>query len=332
MSINVNTNNSNQNQIKDALGREQINIASDEAIESFKKAGKIAADALHFGKSLIKKEVAMLEILDKVEDIIKQLCAKLGDGNAGGIGFPAQASCNDIAAHYCPEEDDKVIFSDQLVCLDVGVHVNGYIGDNALSVDLSGKYSELVKASRDALNNAIKAITVGCYNSEVGQVIQETIESYGFKPVRNLSGHGIARWNIHSKPGMPNYNSAEKFKLEENMIIAIEPFASTGAGLIYEANEASVFMQESRKGVRGTFSREILKEIEKLNGLPFTTRWLTRKFGRPKVNFGMRELIQAEVVRAYPPLVDKAHGIISQAEHTVLVKDKPVILTKYDDE
>ena len=77
------------------------------------------------------------------------------------------------------------------------------------------------------------------------------------------------------------------------------------------------------------FSR---KEVEKLNGLPFTTRWLTRKFGKPKVNFGMRELMQTDVVRSYPPLVDKAHGIISQAEHTLLVKDKPVILTKYDDE
>ena len=319
-------------QLKDNLGRELVNIASDEAIESFKKAGKIAGEALHYGKSLIKKEAAMLEVLDKVEDKIKQLCAKLGDGYIGGIGFPAQASCNDIAAHYCPEEDDKIVFSDQLICLDVGVHVNGYIGDNALTVDLSGKYNELVKASREALDNAIKAVGVGVYNSEVGQVIQETIESYGFKPVRNLSGHGIARFNIHTKPGMPNYNSAEKFKLEENMVIAIEPFASTGAGLIYEANEASVFMQESKKGVRGTFAREILKEVEKLNGLPFTTRWLTRRFGKAKVNFGMRELMQAEVIRGYPPLVDKAHGIISQAEHTLLVKDKPVILTKYDDE
>lgn len=324
MSIKVDDNEIDVSMLRDPLGRELVNIANDEAIENFKKAGKIAGEALHYGKNLIKKGTPMLEVLDKVEEKIKSL--------GGGIGFPTQASCNDIAAHYCPEEDDKIVFSDQVVCLDVGVHVNGYIGDNALTVDLSGKYSELVNASREALNNAIKTVGVGVYNSEVGQVIQETIESYGFKPVRNLSGHGIARWNIHTKPGMPNYNSAEKFKLEENMVIAIEPFASTGAGLIYEANEASVFMQESKKGVRGTFAREILKEIEKLNGLPFTTRWLTRKFGKAKINFGMRELMQADVVKSYPPLVDKAHGMISQAEHTLLVKDKPIILTKYDDE
>jgi methionyl aminopeptidase len=309
--------------IVDELGRQVNNVISEEDVDKLVRAGKIAAEALHYGKSLIKKDNTMLDMLDKVEDKIKQLGAE--------PAFPAQASCNDIAAHYCPEEDDTIVFSDQLVSLDVGVHVDGFIGDNAVTVDLSGEHSELVKASREALNNAIKAVSVGAYNSEIGQVIDETITSFGFKPVRNLSGHGLGRYNIHTKPSMPNFNTAEKFKLEENMVIAIEPFASSGAGLIYEINEASVFMQIAKKNVRGAFGRALLKEISKYNGMAFAARWLTRKLGKAKVNFGMRELMLAEIVRAHPPLVDKEHGMVSQAEHTVLVKDKPVVLTRWDE-
>ena len=114
-----------------------------EDIENYKKAGKIAGEALQYGKSLIKKDASMLEVADKIEAKIKEL--------GGELAFPVQMSLNEAAAHYCPDEDDKTVFSDQLVCLDVGVHVNGCIGDTACSVDLSGQHGDLVKASQEAL-------------------------------------------------------------------------------------------------------------------------------------------------------------------------------------
>src|SRR3990167_3798531 len=124
-----------------------------EEIEKYRQAGKITAQALEHGKSLVKKGALMVEVLDKIEQKVLDLNGKLA--------FPAQISCNHIAAHYCPEEDDKTVFSDQLVCLDVGVQLDGFIGDTAVTVDLSGKHEDLVKASREALENAIKTIKVG---------------------------------------------------------------------------------------------------------------------------------------------------------------------------
>jgi len=292
-----------------------------EEIEKYRQAGKITAQALEYGKSLVKKGALMVEVLDKIEEKINEL--------GGKPAFPAQVSCNHIAAHYCPEEDDKTVFSDQLVCLDVGVHVDGFIGDTAVTVDLSGKYTGLIKAAEEALDNAIKIIKVGTTLGEIGKTIQETIQKYGFAPVRNLSGHGLGKYEVHTKPSIPNFDNKDATKIEKGMVFAVEPFASTGAGIVQDLGNATVFELTEKRPVRSPLTRQVLKEIEIYNGLPFTTRWLTRKFGQ-RAKIALREMGQLGMIYAHPPLADKNKGMISQAEHTVLIDNegKAIILTK----
>ncbi len=291
----------------------------EETLESYKKAGKIAAEALVYGKEMIKPGAKMVEVCDAVEDKIVSL--------GGGIAFPAQISCNEIVAHYCPTEECDIVFEDQVACLDVGVHVGGYIGDNAVTVDLSGKYSELVKASREALNAALKIIAPGVTLSEIGKTVQEVISSYDFAPVRNLSGHGLGKFDVHTKPSIPNFDTGDDTALVEGTVIAIEPFASAGQGVVSEGSSNSLFMLTADRSVRNTFTRQVLKEIQGYNGLPFTTRWLTRKFGAAKTRFALKELNNNNMLREFPPLVDT--GLVSQAENTVYVCEKPVVLTKF---
>jgi len=294
----------------------------EETLNKLKKAGQVAAQALEYAKTLIKKDASLLEVTEKIEEKIKEL--------GGGLAFPVQISLNDTAAHFCPDQDDKTILKDQLVSIDIGVHIDGFIGgDTALTVDLSGENEELVKASREALNNALKIIKPGIKLREIGKTIHETITKYGFSPVRNLSGHGLDQYNIHSPPSVPNYDNGDETELKEDQLIAIEPFASKGAGIVYESGNPSVFQLTEKKPVRNIFTRQILKELEKLNGLPFCRRWLTKKFSLPKVNFALRELKALDILREYPPLVDKNHGLVSQAEHTLIVtKQGCEILTK----
>jgi len=290
-----------------------------ETIAKYKKSGKIAASALAYGKELIKKDAKVLDVCNKVEEKILSL---------GGVpAFPAQISMNSIAAHYCPEDDDEIVFSDQVVCLDVGVHVDGFIGDNACTVDLSGENSSLVKASSEALKAAIEKVKVGVKLSSIGKVIEETITSFGYLPVRNLSGHGLDAYNVHCPPTIPNFDTKSDEVLEKG-VIAIEPFATTGAGMIHEKGEPSVFNMVGRKSVRVGFVRNIQKEIEKLNGLPFTTRWLTKKFSIAQVKFSLNQFKQFGVLKEYPPLVEKQDGLVSQAEHSLLVDDEVVVLTE----
>ena len=292
-----------------------------EIIEKYKKAGRIAAQVLEYGKELIKKDNSLLDVTEKIEAKIFELGAK--------PAFPVQISMNHIAAHACPEEDDKTLFSEQVVCLDVGVHIDGYIGDNACTVDLSGKYGDLVKASREALEEAIKVVKVGVTLGEIGRAIHDIIVKYGFSPVRNLSGHGLDKFNQHTKPSIPNFDTDDKSKIEKGMVFAIEPFASTGAGIVQDSGVASVYSLINKKPVRSQITREILKEIDNYEGLPFAKRWLTKKFG-VKANFALRELLQRNIIREYKPLADASKGMVSQAEHSLLIDDNGnvIVLTK----
>jgi len=291
----------------------------EETKQKYIQAGKIAAQVLDFGKNLIKKDASLLEVTEKIEAKIFELGAK--------PAFPVQISLNHLAAHFCPDEDDTTKFLDQVINLDVGVHIDGYIGDNAVTVDLSGKNENLVKASREALEEALKVIKIGTTLGEIGKAIQGAIQKYGFAPVRNLSGHGLGLYKQHEKPSIPNFDTKDNTKIEKGMVFAVEPFASTGSGIVQDSGTASVFMLQNKKPVRSQISREVLKFIEQYEGLPFCRRWLTKKFGI-KANFALRELQQFDIIKAYPPLADSNKGLVSQAEHSVLIDDEVIVLTR----
>jgi methionyl aminopeptidase len=289
-------------------------------IDGWRNAGKIAAQALEYGVSLIKPGALFLDVSDKIEEKIIEL---------GGImAFPVQMSMDHVAAHYCADPNEQTIFEDQLVSLDVGVHIDGAIGDNACTVDLSGRYGDLVKSSREALNNAEKILGIGATLGEIGKTIQETIGSYGFSPIHNLSGHGLDLFNIHTFPSIPNFDTKDDTPLEKGMVIAIEPFATDGAGMIYETETANIFALAQKKPVRSPFAREVLKKIECYGGLPFTTRWLSRDIPLVKVNFALKELLKLGIIRQYPPLPDKNKGMVSQAENTFIIGETVERLTR----
>ncbi|MBT4935409.1 type II methionyl aminopeptidase [Candidatus Woesearchaeota archaeon] len=293
-----------------------------ETIQKYSKAGEIAATALQYGKSLIKNGAKVIEILDAVETKIEDM--------GGKPAFPAQISLNECAAHSCSSMDDDTILRDHVVKLDVGVHIDGYIADNALTVDLSGKYTDLVNASRDALNEALKIIKPGITLAEIGNVIHKTITSAGFSPVRNLSGHGLGHYNIHTKPSVPNFDNGNKNTLEDGDVIAIEPFASMGAGIVQESVPATVFTLMKDTGVRDPITRKVLQEIKKYNGLPFAKRWLERTFGTPRTNLALRTLVRMDCIQEHNPLVDQSRGMVSQAEHSVIVQGKPLVYTRIE--
>lgn len=291
-------------------------------IPDWKKAGSLAAQALEFGKKKVKIGASLREVADSVEQKIRDL---------GGIpGFPCNVSRNSQAAHYSPAPDDNDVFTEKdVVKLDVGACFNGAIGDNAVTIDLTGKYSELAKAAEEARDAAVKLAKPGTQLREMGAIVEEAILKRGFQPVRNLSGHGIGLYVVHTKFSVPNYDNGDKRKLEENDTIAIEPFATTGkSGMIHEGTSAEIFKLKALKPVRDMTARAIIRDLEIYKGLPVAVRYL--KYPLLKVNAAMRELQSKGMVHWYPVLLDNDNGIVSQAEHSVLVKDKPVILTKVD--
>ena len=296
-------------------------IKSEEELKDWIMAGKLTAKIRDYAKKLIQEDASYLKVTELIEQKIKELNAK--------PAFPPQLSINEIAAHQCADPDEDYIFKDgDIVKIDVGVMVNGAIGDSAYTVVVGGGHDNLLKASREALSKAISIIKPGIRISEIGRVIEATIKSYGFQPIKNLSGHGLGKYSIHEPPSIPNYDNNSNTILKENQVIAIEPFATNGIGIVQETGQANIFAQISNKPVRSPYAREILREISKFNGLPFTTRWLTRSMSIFKVKMGLRELLNNGIITQYPPLREKAKGLVSQYEHSLLVKDTPIVLTE----
>ncbi len=296
-----------------------------EQLEKWREAGKIAAEALKYGQSLIKKGAIIKEVCDAVDKKILEL--------GGKPAWPTQIGLNHVAAHYTPDPDDNTTFNDELVCMDVGAHIDGCIGDCALTVDLSGKHQKFLTAVQEALDEAIKLVKPGIEVREIGKKICEVIEKHGLNPIRNLGGHGIEEFEIHASPKIPNFDDDNTAKIEKDKIYAIEPFATDGRGMVKESERVNLFTLTDVKPVRSQFAREILNCIEEnFDELPFTTRWLSEKFGLVKTNLALRELERLDCLDKHPPLVEESKGLVAQWEKTIYVNEngEVEILTQFE--
>jgi methionyl aminopeptidase len=292
------------------------------ALECHRKAGRIAAGCREWARENIKPGVLVRDILEGVERQIYD--------EGAAPGFPAQSSRNSCAAHYCSSPDDEMAYEEgDCVKVDIGVHVDGYIADTACSVDLSkdGRWTPLVKASSDALAAAIAAVGPGVRVGEVGAAIERTIMAAGFEPVRNLTGHGLARWKVHTAPQVPNYGERGGGRILEGQIIAIEPFASTGRGYIHERGKAEVFMMVRPPMKAKGLDKDVLKEIQSWRGLPIARRYF-RHLDTAAVEDTFSKLAKQGSLVRYPPLVEDEGVMVTQTEHSMYVSaDGVEILT-----
>lgn len=278
---------------------------TDEIIEKYRKAGRILSEVRRLTAEKVTEGASLLMVAEFAENMIRE--------KGGEPAFPVNISRNDEAAHSTPCFNDKAVFGKDVVKLDIGVHIDGYIADTAITVDLSG-HPELVRAAETALEEAIKIIKAGVNTSDIGGVIENAITSFGYKPIINLTGHGLAQYIQHAPPAIPNRRMPGGVVLEEGDIIAIEPFATDGAGKIHDAGSAEIYHIVSDRPVRHPSARKLLQEIEKYKTLPFAKRWLGER-----VDFAMLALSKANIIRPYPILKEVEGGLISQAEHTVMV-------------
>jgi methionyl aminopeptidase len=297
---------------------------SPDELENFRKAGKLAAKVREESKRLIMVGESLLDIADMVEQSIKD--------EGGKPAFPVNISINDIAAHYTPEFDSTALMEDNaLVKIDLGIEINGALSDTAYTIDLSGKNETLVKASEEALENAIKSIRPGVAVGEIGGVIEDTIKKYGFRPISNLSGHMIKSNQLHAGIDIPNIKTKDPYQFQEGDIFAIEPFATTGQGYVEDLEQVEIFSLYAPSNIRMRQSRKIVEHVIKNYGmLPFAERWVRKEFSsKLLVSAAFKELLQNQFLRGYPILREVSRGLVSQAEHTVLVtSDGCEILTK----
>jgi len=278
----------------------------EDVLEKYREAGRIlkivrteAADMIKVGNSLLE-----------VAEFVEKKTIELG----GRPAFPCNISRNQEAAHATPKAGDKDAFGKDMVKLDLGVHVDGYIADSAITVDLSGN-PDIVKASEDALAAAIDLMKPGISTGEVGAAIEESIRNYGLNPIINLTGHGLSQYEAHDNPAVPNRHVEGGFILKEGDVLAIEPFATNGKGLVHDGSWAEIYSIIRKKPVRMPAVRNVLKQAEEYRELPFAKRWLNAD----RLDFSLIQLEKAGILHSYPVLIESAGGLVSQAEHTVII-------------
>ena len=287
----------------------------DEIFDKYREAGLIAAKILRDGAKEIRVGTPYLDIVESIESRVSE--------EGAALAFPLNLSLNEDAAHDTASPGDTRLFArGDVAKLDLGVQVDGYIADTATTVDL-GINSLLVEASKQALEAAINRIRPGVTAGDLGMAVQSAIESRGYRPISNLTGHGLDRYVLHRSPTIPNVGINGGVILEEGMVFAIEPFATTGSGHVTEKTRREIYSQISQKPVRIPAGRAILEKIQDRHGLPFARRWLNEK----RMDLALPTLIRSQVLHVYPVLSDIPGSLVSQAEHTIIVTADGCIVT-----
>ncbi len=293
-----------------------------ETLEIYRRAGKIASEARNWAAETIKPGMLLRDLQEGVEKRIR---------DAGALpSFPAQTSRNNIAAHYCSSPTDNTRYEEgDLVKIDIGAHIDGYPVDTGVSVDLSSdrRWKGLIDAAAAALDAAIATVGDGVPVGDVGTAIEDAIRATGFEPITNLSGHGLARWELHSTPQIPNHAQKGGPKLKAGMIFAVEPFTTTGAGFVEDDGQPEIFRLERQPRPSNKLFAPMMEALDEWHGLPVAMRYFT-DLPRKPVERTINELVKQGAMHAYAPLVEVSDAFVGWKEHTIyLGEDGPEVIT-----
>lgn len=321
------------------LDRQQNNKWQD-----FRKGAEIHRRVRAKAKQNIRPGMLMLEIADLIENSVRSYT---GNDHTlkQGIGFPTGLSVNHVAAHYTPNSNDKLTLKQEDVMkVDIGIHVNGRIVDSAFTLTFDEKYDSLLTAVREATYTGIKEAGIDVRLNDIGASVQEVMESYEMelngktypiKCIRNLNGHNIGDFVIHSGKTVPIVPNGDMTKMEEGETFAIETFGSTGKGYVIGQGECSHYALNQNIdniSLPTQKARDLVQTIKTNFGtLPWCRRYLERA-GEDKYLLALNQLVRAGVVEDYPPLVDTSGSYTAQFEHTILLHPhKKEVVSKGDD-
>ena len=288
---------------------------SKDELEKLRQAGKIAAEVRETMRKTVREGMQIIEVCEKTETLIREL--------GGKPAFPCNVSINEIAAHYTsPPNDERTIPKNSVVKVDIGTHVNGSVADTAVTVCFNPEYVAMVAAAEDALKVATETVRSGIFTSKLGSAIQKTIESHGFKPVSNLTGHQVGRYTVHAGRSLPNVFHLSTTRLHEGEVYAVEPFVTLkeANGRVGNGKEITIFKLKKHKSMRNPEAKQLLHYMDtNFRTLPFAERWLQQSPLKTKYKEAFKEIRSSNCLTEYPIFVEVSGKPVAQAEHTLLI-------------
>jgi methionyl aminopeptidase len=290
---------------------------SENVLEKYRRAGKIAREVREEMRHSVREGMLKIEVCEKAEELIRR--------KGGQPAFPCNVSVNEVAAHYTSPPNDKASIPEgSLVKVDVGVHVEGYIADTATTVCFHPELGNLVRTAEEALKTAVKTVQADISTSKLGSAIQKTIQTYGCKPISNLTGHQVGRYLIHTGKSIPNVSHLMGSRIRLGDVLAIEPFVTVAnaGGKVEDGKETTIFRLIKQKPIDDPYAERLLSRIEAdFKTLPFSERWLMGVVPREHHPRAFQELLRSRCLMAYPVFIEVSGKPVAQAEHTILVKE-----------
>lgn len=305
--------------------------------------------------SWIRPGIRLTDMCELIENKNRELVKEAGLEQ--GIGFPTGCSLNHVAAHYTPNTGDPTrLGENDVMKIDFGTQIEGRIIDCAWTVSFNERYDPLLAAVKAATNTGIKAAGIDVRLCDIGEQIEEVMESYEIeldgktypiKCCRNLQGHSIGPYQIHAGKSVPIVKGGETTKMEEGEVYAIETFGTTGRGYVVEDMECSHYMKafdSPMVPLRMPASKKLLGHVNRtFSTLAFCRRWLDREDGGSfavnqdkgkQIRYlgALKNLCDVGLVNPYPPLCDVKGSYVAQYEHTILLRPTcKEVLSRGDD-
>ncbi|MDH3365474.1 MAG: type II methionyl aminopeptidase [Thermoplasmata archaeon] len=284
---------------------------NDDILDKLVRAGKIAGEAREFAVENVRTGGSALELVEAVEELIRSKGAE--------CAFPVNIGVNEVAAHYTPSKETDITFRiGDVVKIDIGAHVDGYPGDTAATVEVGTRnHSAMVEAAESALEMCIEMVSPGTTVSAMGGVIERAITGAGFKPIQNLTGHSMERFNLHAGLSLPNIKNRDRSAIKEGMILAIEPFSTTGKGKVDGGSKGGIYRLMRDRRAPPEISTLFSRIQSSFGGFPFAGRWCDDL--HPQVSTLLPKMVRMGMIMSYPILIEAGKGAVAQAEHSVLV-------------
>ncbi|KAI8721307.1 Methionine aminopeptidase 2 [Fusarium sp. LHS14.1] len=321
-----------------ALGRKQLEDPM--FLDDYRRAAEVHRQVRQWAQESVKPGQTLRDIANGIEDGVRALLGNQGlepgDGLKSGMGFPTGLCLNHETAHYTPNpgQKDVVLQYEDVMKVDFGVHINGWIVDSAFTMSFDPTYDNLLAAVKDATNSGIKASGIDVRICDVSAAIQEAMESYEVeiggktypvKPVRNISAHNIQHYRIHGGKSIPFIKNSDQTKMEEGEVFAIETFGTTGRGRLYD--DVGIYGYKLENGGPSPASlpfasaKKLHKVIkENFGNIVFCRRYLER-LGQERYLAGLNCLVSNGLLEAYEPLADVKGSYSAQFEHTILLRE-----------
>lgn len=285
-------------------------------LEKFIESGKILSRVRGYVKGMQVRGRKVLDVCEEVEGKIREF--------GGRPAFPCNVGLNEVAAHYTSAWDDASVVPDgSIVKVDFGVELDGFATDTAIPISLNPAYDSMIIAAEAALEEAVSAVAPGRKLSDVGSVVERCIERYGFKPIRNLTGHKIERYNLHAGKSVPNVSGIESGRFEVGEVYAVEPFVTlrSAEGAVMDGDSAYIYRFVKTKGAKSKAATQLAEYVkDTYKTLPFASRWIHNSWHQGDFA-AFEELVSQRCVVGYPVLVEATGQPIAQAEHTIVVTD-----------